>query len=366
MATMIHYRELKPRLIPRAMLPILASGVISLYLPTDQAAAAQIQPNALKFGSVRVGATVEGSVRIFRETANSSGLAIKVEPPAFVRVEDMKVGSQDFGGDIRGFCDVTLSIDTERAGDYSGEVRVEIGRDRFAIPVSVTVRPQMPNLTRVLVVETPFDKFSTADATRFNPWLDLLTAGHFDVHYLASHRGMPVLRKIDLAKIDVVLLGMEGLLGLQDSDIKSLKDFMNGGGRTILAANAFFVGTVAKANELLVPNGLRMQDTETRGHREFDLGAADITDHALTEGVKTLYFHRPSPVEVTDKLRGKVLVAAPGYAGAGFVAVARAGQGEVIALGESLWWNWLAGDKPANSDNAVFLSNLLKKPQRRK
>ena len=183
---MIHYRESEWRQLFRTLLGVLASGVIFLSLVPDRAAAAQIQPNALKFGSVRVGATVEGSVRIFRETANSSGLAIKVEPPGFVRVEDIKIGSQDYGGNIRGFCDLVFSIDTQRAGDYSGEVRVEIGRERFAIPVSATVRPQMPNLTRVLVVETPFSKFSTGDATDFDPWLDLVRQGHFDVHYLGS------------------------------------------------------------------------------------------------------------------------------------------------------------------------------------
>ena len=177
---------------------------------------------------------------------------------------------------------------------------------------------------------------------------------------------MPVLRKVDLAKIDVIFLGMEGLCGLQDADIKLLKDFIERGGRTVLAANAFFVGTVGKANELLLPFGLRMTDTEPRGQNEFDLRAADIADHVLTEGVKTLYFRRPSPVEVTDKQKGKVLVAAPGYPEAGFVAVARAGQGEVIALGQSLWWSWLDGDKAASSDNALLLSNLLKKSQKRK
>ncbi len=363
---MIHYRESERQRISRTLLAVLASGVISVSLVPERAAAAQIQPNALRFGSLRVGATVEGSVRIFRETANSSGLAIKVEPPAFVRVEDVKVGSQDYGGNIRGFCDLSFSIDTERPGDYSGEVRVEIGRERIAIPVSATVRPQMPNLTRVLVLETPFSKFSTSDATDFDSWLDLVRDGHFDVHYLGSQRGMPVLRKVDLTKIDVVFLGMEGLCGLQDSDIKTLKDFLDRGGRTILAANAFFVGTVGKANELLVPYGLRMTDSEPRGQNEFDLRAADVTDHVLTEGVKKLYFHRPSPVEVTDKQNGKVLVAAPGYPEAGFVAMARAGQGEVIALGQSLWWNWLARDKSASSDNAVLLSNLLKKSQKRK
>ena len=304
--------------------------------------------------------------RIFRNGKEASGLAVKVEPPAFVRVEQIQVGSQEFGANIRGYCDLWLSIDTRRAGEYSGELRVEIGREGVAVPVSVTVRPQLPHLTRLLVVETPFERFSTSDAAIFDPWLDLVSKSHLDVHYLDSrHRGA-VLEKIDLEKFDIVLLGMEGLVGLVDSDIRLLRAFMERGGRTIVAANAFFVGTVGKANELLVPYGLRMKDTEPRDRNEFHLGAAEITHDPLTEGVKTLYFHRPSPVAVTDSRQGRVLVAAPGSPTEGFVAVARAGQGEVVALGESLWWNWVGQAKARGSDNVVLLRDLLERPSQRK
>ena len=84
--------------------------------------------------------------------------------------------------------------------------------------------------------------------------------------------GRPCSAAIDLAKFDVVLLGMEGLTGLSDSDTDRLRRFTERGGRTILAANHFFVGTIAKANGLLVPYGLRMTDTEPLERPEFDLG----------------------------------------------------------------------------------------------
>jgi hypothetical protein len=327
---------------------------------------ADAAPNFLNFGSVRVGATVEGSVRVFRDAPDANGLAIKIDPPAFVRVEDIKIGSQDYGGNRRGYCDLSLSLDTERAGSCSGDLRLEFGRQRVAIPVSATVRPQMPLLTRLLVVQTPFTKFSTSDATIFAAWLDLIGEGHFDVHYLTSQHGLPVIRKIDLAKIDVVLIGTEGLFGAQESDIKLLKQFTEGGGRTVVAANYFFRGTVAKANELLVPYGLRMADTESRDRREFDLRVADIVDDPLTEGVKKLHFQRPSPVAVTDTQKGKILVRTPDHPDEGFVAAAQAGQGQVVALGQSLWWQWIAKDHAKGSDNAALLGNLLKKSQRRK
>jgi hypothetical protein len=359
-------RESKQRLCPSVLLPVLASGLLALPPLGGPTAAAEVQPNALKFGSVRVGAAAEGSLRIFRDGEDASGLAIKVEPPAFVRVEDIQIGSQRFGANLRGYCDIWLSVDTRRAGEYSGELLVEIGRQRVAVPVGVTVRPQMPHLTRLLVVATPFDRFSTGDSADFDPWRDLVSGAHLDVHYLEARPGTPVLREIDLAQFDIVLLGMEGLILLGDSDIRRLKQFTERGGRTILAANHFFVGTVGKANELLVPYGLRLTDTESTDRPEFELGAAEIADDPMTQGVKALYFHRPSPVAVTDPQKGKVLVRAPAYPGEGFVAVGRAGQGEVIALGESLWWNWIWQDKARGSGNQALLRNLLTKSPNRK
>jgi hypothetical protein len=104
---------------------------------------------------------------------------------------------------------------------------------------------------------------------------------------------------------------------------------------------------------------MRMIDTKPQGANEFDLGADAIRAHPLTEGVRVLSFHRPSPTTVTDRSRGKLLVTAPPYPGDGFVAVARAGDGEVVALGESLWWSWVN-----KADNALLLRNLLREPGR--
>jgi hypothetical protein len=109
-----------------------------------------------------------------------------------------------------------------------------------------------------------------------------------------------------------------------------------------------------------------MIDTESREKHEFDLEATEIVNDPLTDGVKTLHFFRPSPVAVTDSHKGKILAHAAGDPGQGYVAVARASQGEVVALGQSLWWQWIAKDHAKGSDNAVLLANLLKKSPKRK
>ena len=137
----------------------------------------------------------------------------------------------------------------------------------------------------------------------------------------------------------------------------------------IVPANHFAIGLVAKANELLTPYGLRMTDAEPGGRTpRFELKGAVISRDALTEGVKQVNVFRPSPTAVTDKAQGRILVAAPHYPGQGFVAVAKAGKGEVVAVGDSLWWYWIGGNGAADggSDNARLLQNLLSKPNQKK
>src|SRR5262249_34983564 len=154
--TVMLARESNRTRFSAALVPLLVFGIFSL--PPLPCPAAEVQPNTLRFGSVRVGATVEGSIRIFRAGNDAAGLAAKVAPPAFLRVEDIQLGSQEGGPNNRGYCDIWVSLDTRRAGEYSGELRVGLGQEQVAVPVGAWVRPQMPRLTRLLVVETPFSR----------------------------------------------------------------------------------------------------------------------------------------------------------------------------------------------------------------
>ena len=89
-----------------------------------------------------------------------------------------------------------------------------------------------------------------------------------------------------------------------------------------------------------------------------------ISEHPFTRGVQKLKFHRPSPVAVTDKSKGKILAKAPPELGEGIIAVARVGDGEMIAVGISLWWYCIANPMEKDSDNAVLLKNLLMRPRK--
>jgi hypothetical protein len=38
-------------------------------------------------------------------------------------------------------------------------------------------------------------------------------------------------------------------------------------------------------------------------------------------------------------------------------------RGEVIALGQSLWWDWISNARGKAENNAAFLATLLAKPR---
>jgi len=122
-------------------------------------------------------------------------------------------------------------------------------------------------------------------------------------------------------------------------------------------------GSVARANEFVVPFGLKMTDTEPGGNYPvFEIEDGHIAKHKLTAGVGKLRFQRPSPVGVEDEKKGKILVAATPYPDAGFVALAAADRGQVVVMGVSLWWSWIASKDESDADNARLLQNLLTKP----
>jgi hypothetical protein len=77
--------------------------------------------------------------------------------------------------------------------------------------------------------------------------------------------------------------------------------------------------------------------------------------------VRKLKFLRPSPVAVENFKSGKVLVETHADPQVGYVALANHGKGEIIVLGISLWWNWIASPQESGADNVRLLKNLLTK-----
>jgi hypothetical protein len=317
----------------------------------------QLQPDRLNFGVVHVGAKVQGSVRVFLDPKAVKSAKANASGTAFVKVDSISQGTQDFGpGNTRGYCDIAVTLDTSKARKVSAPVVMTVGERRVRVPVSADIRPRKASLVRVLVADTPFQKFSTGDARLFDPWLKLVESGGFDVDYVEVRSDKTALDGIKLEQYDTVLLGELGVVRLSDDEIVNLRKYVQRGGRVILTANAFFKGTVEKANSVLLPCGLEILDSEMPLPGLIEVGKDHISPCALTERVKALSFHRPSPGVVLHQDRTMVVVSSPAQADQHLVAFASDGKGQVVSLGVSLWWAWVG-----KADNAILLENLLRR-----
>jgi hypothetical protein len=348
------------------MMPFRTAALL-LALSAGQAlaqpATGQVQPDRLDFGTVYQGSTVEASFLVYEAGLNAN-IKLEVTAPKFVKVLDTKTEARMYGragNFVSG--SVSLAIDTAAAGDLKGEVRVKLGGTAAKVPVSAAVKPRRKGLVRLLVPESPWDECSTKDGGLFKAWTDLVKGAPLDASYLRTENGKPVLRDLDLSKYDCVLLSGGALVFLTPKDVKRLRAFAEAGGKVVVAANAFMVGSVKKANELLTPYGLQMADEEARAREKNDVTVKwfDIDQVLIDNGVKSARFFRASPVAVTDRKAGRVLVKSSGVGqpGDGFVAVTKAGKGEVVALGDSLWCFWISGERSKGADNAKLLRWLL-------
>ena len=131
-----------------------------------------------------------------------------------------------------------------------------------------------------------------------------------------------------------------------------------------MAANSFMRGPTKKANEVLDGFGLVIREMQAR---EVTVRKPGLDELVVDAGINSVQFFRPSPIGVDDAVRGQVLVKASGVgqAGDGFVTRARVRRGEVIAIGQSMWWNWISEQQAAGAGNGKLLIWLLMPPRRK-
>jgi hypothetical protein len=344
----------------------LSLAILVLVLCAEGASAqprsGQVQPDRIAFGNVHTGATVEASFMVL-ERGDDKNIKFEVTAPKLVKVIKKNIDTRQYGpGNNFVGGSVEIAIDTSAEAEIKGDVAVAFGQQTVKVPVRATVKPRRAGLLRLLVVQTPFEQFSTQDGRMFDAWTELVKDAAWDVSYLLTTPGKPVLRDCDLASFDTILLGQSGLHRLTPADVKQVRAFAEAGGRVVVAANYFYRETVKQANLMLAGYGIELQDTESRiGQNTVSLGKDDLDPALVKAGVATPRFFRASPVKLTAGEGGRVLAKAVGVgdAGDGFVAMARAGKGEVIALGESLWCFWITQKEDPSGDNAKLLRWLI-------
>ncbi len=339
----------------------------------------QVSPDWLPLGTVCTGTIVEASFAVYGEVDDAKKTRVRVEAPPFVQVVDRSVIEREFyEGDkrVKGVAGiVVIRIDTSKPGVLQGQIEVELEsisarRGHVPVtakmPVSVVVKRPGPGAVKMLVVESPFHWTSTGDPGVFKEWTDLAAEAGWNVSYLTVAEGKPVFRDLDLSKFDVVLLAPAGLNEGTAEEVKRVRAFVEGGGRLVVAASAFYWGSVEAANKVLDGYGLKMLYQEATFGKNRVIPAEVLDKEAfaaevIKAGIKSVRFYRASPIVVSADKPARVLVKAAGVGGPkdGFVAAAKAGKGEVVALGQSLWWNWVSENQARGTDNAQLLRLLL-------
>jgi hypothetical protein len=325
---------------------------------TNQAFAAKSKPSSVDVGVVRVGSIVETSFRISWENSEPQGTEPTTETPSFAR----QTGFVAIESRGRQLTQVNLIIDTSSVGEFEGVVRVTYGSQSIDVPLSAEIREPEPGLRNVLIADTPFDASSYIDDAEMDPWRELVASSPVAANYLVVPFKGPVLRTLDLSNFDVILLCENGVHGLSDEDIDRLREFAGNGGRVILTAIGFHVGTVEIVNKVALPYGIKMfvtSSTTTGRDDRIAIGPELIVDDLLMKDVRRLCIEQFTPILVTDPIQSSILVRVPDASGGGFLTRSRIGSGELIVLTNYLWWKWI---NDAGTDNAKLLKNLLLTP----
>ena len=337
-----------------AALLLLGSGLVAQVEPAPRSRV-RSQPDRIDLGRLYVGARVETSFAIFWGDPACADQAAELTLPPFVELRQQHtVADERYGART----EVGLLVHTGRSGDWQGAVAVRCGGRAFEVPITAVVLPASPIATRVLVADAPFVSDSTSDGRIFDAWRKIVETGKLEVNYLtAPAAGEDVLDVALLGRVDVVLLSQTSLTRLTPGDIRLVQGFVCGGGRVLIAASTFWDGTVDQANEVMEPFGIRMRDVEGPVGATFVATEDEIVDDPLTDGVEKVEVHRPSPTVISDETRARALVKFSERDA--FIALAHTGTGgEVIAIGNAIWWSWAS----ARPDNARLLRNLLVRP----
>lgn len=352
------------------MSPFRAAAILVFALTGPclaQPKTGEVQPDRLDFGTIYPGAIVEASFMVF-ERGLDKNIELSVAAPPFVKVLNKETHAQQFGAGNDFICgSIEIAMDVAKVGEVQGEISVTLGQTTVRVPVRATIAACQPGQPRLLIVATPFQRYSTKDGTAFKPWTDLATQAKADVSYLLARVGNPVLRDLDLSTFHCVFLADTGLAYLTPQDIQRARAYAQGGGRVVVAANYFMRGTTGKANAVLEDYGLQIRDEEAGGQgiAAVTIGKDGLDQMVIDAGVQSIKFFRASPISILVPARSQALVKAMGVGNPtdGFVARARARKGEVIAIGQSLWWDWIGEARGAGSDNGKLLSWLLMPPR---
>lgn len=322
-------------------------------------------PDAVLLGEFQRDSTVEAAVGFTAPDAVVQLQTPSIVLPPFLRLIRQTANAEDQG--IR--FTVRFALDTSRTGTFRAPIRFRSGLVVSEIPVEAIVIAEDPSKPRVLILDTPWTPVGFDDGSLIRPWLDVVRQSGANVDYrwlreVGNYEPLP-----PLARHDTVLVSGDSLSSFSTAEIDQLLSFAQDGGRLLVFANRFFVGSVQAANRLASTTGMRWRDVEpTRPigpdtppmeRWTFHCEGADVLPHPLTEGIRSVHAVRPSPIQIS-RTNALALVKLTGQTNAALAAISPLGKGDVVGVGLTLWAAWPLEEQARKADSARFLANLLK------
>ena len=322
-------------------------------------------PDAVLLGEFQRESIVEAAVGFTAPDAVVQLQTPSIDLPPFLRLIRQTAAAEDQG--IR-FA-VRFALDTSRTGTFRGPIRFRSGLVVSEIPVEAVVIAEDPSKPRVLILDTPWTPVGFDDGALIRPWLDVVRQSGANVDYrwlreVGNYEPLP-----PLARHDTVLVSGDSLSSFSTAEIEQLLGFARDGGRLLVFANRFFVGSVQAANRLTSTTGMRWRDVEpTRPigpdtppmeRWTFHCEGTDVLLHPLTEGIRSVHAVRPSPIQISGT-NALPLVKLTGQTNAALAAISPLGKGDIVGVGLTLWAAWPLEEQARKADSARFLANLLK------
>lgn len=321
----------------------------------------QVSPEILDFGKLRKDGIIEARIVLEQPSRPGDTSAPQIIPAAHISVfgrggrRTTPLNSTYFVTRYQ----YIVRVDTSKSGDFESTIAISWNGEAVTVPVRYTVQNENRERQRVLIIETPFN----GNGVRHGRVLDALRAiveqAALDVEYHDSTQDKgSTFSSLDLTPYATILLAGDCLKLLTDPLMENkLTTYVKGGGTLIVAANAYLGESVQNANQILTNFGMEMQYKEVE-NSEVAIPGSDATFPELT-GVSSLRFHRPSPILITDPSIAHIIVAAPEFPALAYIARGDAGDGEIVAIGQSQWWNWIGEERMTDFDNAKLLQNML-------
>ena len=251
-----------------------------------------------------------------------------------------------------------VDVDTSKTGPVESHITIAWEKEVFTLPVRYTVRADAEDHRRILIAQTPFNGKRLTGKDELDAWRALAISADFDVEYIDTiGDGGAVLGRKDLAPFDTILLATDAMELLDVPAIyEKLLNYSKDGGTLIIAANAQLGGSVDRANKLLVDAGLKVQYKQLP---EAHIRVQRNKPAPTLDGVSTLHFIHPSPIQLKDPAIARIIVPVVGLPEHAYIATAQFGSGQITVLGESQWWRWLGAPGGHQSDNFQCMKNLL-------